>query len=151
MSCEKHKKLIEKYLDGIINEAELANLKSHVENCSACRNEFEQSKQLQGGLNKSMSIQTTAKEAKEAILSRLSNERLESTQKVLPSGRLAIAASILIAAGLLLGFHLGRVTSTQTIEPSAMKSTSKHSLSCPFGAMAHCVSALRSNFTPRCF
>ena len=97
MSCENYKKLIEKYLDGIINDTELGNLKSHAENCSACRNEFKQSRQLQCVIAEGMSVQTTSKEAREAILSRLTDKRIESAPKVLFAGRMAVAASILIA------------------------------------------------------
>ena len=125
MNCENYKKLIEKYLDGIITDTELVNLKSHAENCSACRNEFEQSRQLQCVIAEGMSVQTTAKEAREAILSRLTDKRIESAPKVLFAGRMAIAASILIAAGLLSGLYLGRFTSTQTGELLAAK-TSLH-------------------------
>ena len=114
MSCEKHKKLIEKYLDGIINDMELANLKSHTESCPSCKNELEQSKQLLGAIAEGMSAEKTAEEARETILSELTTKRFESVPKVLFAGRMAVAASILIVAGLLLGFYLGRVTNTQT-------------------------------------
>ncbi len=117
MNCERYKKLIEKYLDGIINAADLANLESHTENCSACRDEFERSKQLQTVLAEGMSVQTDAKEAKEAVLSRLTDKGLVAAPKVFFAGRMAIAASILIVAGLFLSFYLGRVTSTQTRTP----------------------------------
>lgn len=123
MSCEKYKKLIKKHFDGIINGTELATLKSHTESCSVCKNEFEQSNQLQDVIAEGMSAQTTAKEAREAILSRLADKRFESAPKMLFSRRAALAASILIVAGLLLGFYLGRVTSTKRGEPLAAKTT----------------------------
>jgi len=119
MSCEKYKKLIEKYLDGIISDAELANLKSHAESCPACRNEFEQSRQLQAVLAEGMSAQTTAEEARGTILLKLMDKRFESASKTLFAAKMAVAASILIAAGLLLGFYLGTVASTKTGEPLA--------------------------------
>ena len=117
MNCEKYKKLIEKYSDGIIGNAELADLKSHAESCSICKSEFEQSKQLQTVLAEGMSVQTTPKEASDTILSRLTDKKPELTPKVLLTGRIAIAASILIVAGLALGFYLGKSTSTQTRTP----------------------------------
>ncbi len=117
MNCEKYKKLIEKYLDGIINDTELANLKSHAQNCSACRNDFEQCRQLQSVITEGMSVQTTAEKARESILSRLTDKRFESAPKVLFAGRMAVAAGILIVAGLLLGFYLGTVTTTETGKP----------------------------------
>ena len=125
MNCEKYKKLIEKYLDGIIGDKELADLKSHSENCSICRNEFEQFQQLQSVIAEGMSTQTNAKEAREIILSRLENEKHKSPPTILFTGLKSIAASVLIVAGLFLSFYLGRVTGRQTTAPLAAK-TSLH-------------------------
>ena len=121
MNCQNYNKLIEKYIDGIINDTELANLKSHAENCSACRNEFEQSRQLQAVIAEGMSVQKTAEKARQAILSRLADKRFESAPVALFGRRIAIAASILLVAGLLLGFYLGTVTITQTGKPLTAK------------------------------
>jgi hypothetical protein len=125
MDCEKYKKLIEKYLDGIISDKELADLKSHLENCSICRKEFEQFQQLQNVIAEGMSTPRTAKEAREVILSRLADEKDKSPSTVLFTGWKAIAASILIIACLSLSFYLGRITGTQTTAPLAAK-TSLH-------------------------
>ena len=123
MNCEKNKKLIEKYLDGIIGDNELADLKSHTENCSVCRKEFEQSRLLQNVLAEGMSPQTNTKEAREIILSKLADEKHKSPSILLFSRWTSIAASILIVAGLALSFYLGRVTCTQTTVPLAAKTS----------------------------
>jgi len=123
MNCEKYKKLIERYLDGIINDTELANLKFHAESCSACRNKLEQSKQLEDVIVEGMSAQTTAKKARDTILSKLTDKKIESAPRTLFVGKVAIAASILIVASLLLGFYLGRVTNTQTEVALAAKTS----------------------------
>lgn len=125
MDCDKYKKLIEKYLDGIINDTELTDLKSHSENCSICRKEFEQSRLLQTVIVEGMSTRTTAKEAREIILSKLGDVKYKSPSMSLFTGWKAIAASILIAACLSSGFYMGRVTSTRTTAPLAAK-TSLH-------------------------
>ncbi len=125
MNCEKYKKLIEKYLDGIISDEELAGLESHSEKCSDCRKEFEQSKQLQSVIAEGMSTQTNAQEVRDIILSKLADEKHKSPSTILFTGWKAIAASVLIAAGLTLSFYMGRVTGTQTTAPLAAK-TSLH-------------------------
>ena len=125
MNCEKYKKFIEKYLDGIISDKELADLKSHSRNCSDCSVKFEQSRQLQSVIAEGMTAQTTAQEAREIILSKLADEKHKSSPRLLFSRRMAIAASILIAACLTLGFYTGRVTGKQTTAPLAAK-TSLH-------------------------
>ena len=125
MNCEKYKKLIEEYLDGIIGDKELADLKSHTENCSICRNEFEQSRQLKNVMAEGMSPRINAKDAKEKILSKLADEKHKSPSMLLFSRWTSIAASIMIVASLVLSFYLGRVTSTKTTVPLAEK-TSLH-------------------------
>ena len=125
MNCEKYKKLIEKYLDGIISDKELADLKSHSQNCSICRKEFEQSKQFQSVIAEGMSTPKTAQEVREIILSKLEDEKHELSPKLLFSRWMAIAASILIIACLSLGFYMGKVTSKQTTAPFTAK-TSLH-------------------------
>ncbi|MBN2589320.1 MAG: zf-HC2 domain-containing protein, partial [Sedimentisphaerales bacterium] len=123
MNCEKYKKLIEKYLDGIIDDKELADLKSHTQNCSICRNEFEQSRLLQTIVTEGMSPQTTAKNAKEIILSKLAGEKHKSPSILLFSRWTSIAASIIIIAALALSFYLGRATSTKTQVPLGDKTS----------------------------
>jgi hypothetical protein len=123
MNCEKYAKLIEKYLDGIISDKELADLKSHLENCSICRKEFKRFQQLQAVIAEGMSTRTTAKEAKEIILSKLADEKHKSPSTALFTGRMAIAASILVVVGLSLSFYMGRVTGRQTTAPLAAKTS----------------------------
>ena len=125
MECEKYNNLIEKYLDGIIGDNELADLKSHSKKCSICRNEFERFQQLQTVIAEGMSTRTNAKEAREIILSKLADGKHKSPSTGLFTGWKAIAASILIVVGLSLSFYMGRVTSTKTTVPLTAK-TSLH-------------------------
>ena len=113
MNCEKYKKLIEKYLDGIIDDTELTALRSHTESCSVCRDEFQQCRQMQSVITEGMSVHKSTEQARETILSKLTEKRVESAPVVLFGKRIAIAASILIVAGLFLSFYLGRITTKQ--------------------------------------
>ena len=121
MSCEKYKKLIEKYLDGIISDMELADLKSHAQNCSLCKKEFEQSKTLQAVIAESFSGKITVEDAAEAVLSKLTDKKIGSPTKVSFAGWKAVAASILIMVSLLSGLCLGRFSNVQTWLPLTAK------------------------------
>ena len=114
MTCEKHKKLIEKYVEGTISEGQLAELKAHTETCESCREEFERCVLLQDVVRHAFSSRTSAEQAGASLVARLSEEPnlwLHPTRngKALFAGkRAAIAAGVLLAVGLFLGFVLGR-------------------------------------------
>lgn len=114
MTCEKYKILIEQYIDGTISEGQLSELKTHAGMCASCREKFERCILLQDVVRRAFSSQMTAEQAKESLAARLSEEpnvRLRPARfsTVLFTGkRAAIAASVLLAVGLFLGFALGR-------------------------------------------
>jgi len=113
-TCDKYKNLIEKYIEGTISEGQLAELKNHAEKCDSCRAQFERCILLQDVVKEALSSQTSAEQAGASIVARLSEEpNLRPAHArfstILYSGkRAAIAAGILLAIGLLLGFVTGR-------------------------------------------
>lgn len=120
MNCEKYTELIEKYLSADIKEYELEQLKEHIGQCESCRNKYEQLSSLEKIVKESFTSTTTAEQASETILSKLPANRPVSTQ-ILPFNKWsAIAASILVVAGLLSGFFLGRFDTTKQV-PTAVK------------------------------
>jgi len=115
MTCEKYKNLIEKYIEGTISNEHLAELKAHTEMCKSCCEELEHCVLLQDIVKESLSSQTSTEQAGDALVTRISEDpklRLRPARysTVLFTGkRAAIAASVLLAVGLLLGFVMGRV------------------------------------------
>ena len=114
MTCEKYKNLIEKFIEGTISNGQLAELKSHTETCESCREEFERCVLLQDTVKHAFSSRTSAEQAGASLVARLSEEpnlRLRPVRYGTASfagKRAAIAAGILLAVGLLLGFTIGR-------------------------------------------
>ena len=113
-TCEKYKNLIEKYIEGTIIDGQLADLKTHAETCESCREEFERCVLLQDVVRQAFSSPMAAEHAGASLVARLSEEpnlRLRSTRfgtALFAGKRAAIAAGILLAIGLLLGFTIGR-------------------------------------------
>jgi len=112
--CEKYKNLIEKYLDGIIADSELAELKTHADTCKPCREEFDRCAVLQDAVRQAFLPRTAAKQAKASVLTRLSAEPNRRpvfapfSAAWFGGRRAAIAAGIVLVVGLFLGFALGR-------------------------------------------
>jgi len=112
-TCEKYKNLIEKYIEGTIGAGQLAELKAHIETCKSCREQFERCVLLQDVVKEALSSQTSAEQAGASLVARLSEEPNRRPahvrlSKILYSGKRAtIAAGILLAVGLSLGFALG--------------------------------------------
>jgi len=114
MTCEKYKNFILTYIDGTITDGQLAELKTHAETCESCRMEFKRCVLLQDVVKHAFSSRTSAEQAGTALVARLSAEphlRLRPARlgtALFAGKRAAIAAGILLAIGLLLGFTLGR-------------------------------------------
>jgi ferric-dicitrate binding protein FerR (iron transport regulator) len=114
ITCEKYKNLIEKFIEGTISDQQLTELKSHTKTCESCREEFKRCVLLRDVLRHSLSSRTTAGQASSSVMSKLSakpNIRLQPA----PHGttlsvrrQAAVAAAIILAVGLFLGFALGR-------------------------------------------
>jgi ferric-dicitrate binding protein FerR (iron transport regulator) len=114
ITCEKYKKFIEEFVDGTISNEQLAELLNHTETCKSCREEFKRYVLLQDVLRHSLSSQTTAGQASASVMSKLSEKSNRRLQPVLHGTTLplrrqaAVAAAIILAVGLFLGFALGR-------------------------------------------
>jgi ferric-dicitrate binding protein FerR (iron transport regulator) len=119
IDCAKYKNLIEKHLDGIIAEAELAELKSHAQTCPPCREEFNRCALMQKAIGQAFSSGPSAELASVSLLEKLPvepNRYVGSAWFV--SRRAAIAAGILLTVGLFAGFALGRLSGLgQTLTP----------------------------------
>ncbi|MEJ2701286.1 MAG: FecR domain-containing protein [Sedimentisphaerales bacterium] len=113
MSCGEYKDLIEKYLDGAIAEDELSKLQAHIEACPLCRADFERGTFVENAVKQAFSSHTSVEQAGASLVARLSeqpNRKLCVHRPVILSGgrRIAVAAGIVLAFGLVLGFALGR-------------------------------------------
>ncbi|MHC4545326.1 MAG: FecR domain-containing protein [Planctomycetota bacterium] len=116
MDCEKYKKLIEKYIEGTISDEQVTELKSHTETCKPCKEEFEQCTVLEDVVREAFSSASSAEEGKASVMARLSAEpntvvrRAQYNLGWLTGRRASIAAGILLAIGLTLGFSMGRAS-----------------------------------------
>jgi hypothetical protein len=114
-TCEKYKNLIEKFIERTISDEQLADLKNHTETCESCREEFKRCVLLQDVLKHSLSSQTTGGQASASVMSRLPGKSDRRKQLVLHGTTLsvrrqaAVAAAIILAVGLFIGFAIGRV------------------------------------------
>ncbi len=114
MTCEKYKNLIEEYIEGTISSEQLAELKTHTEACESCREEFKHCVLLQDVVKQALSSPMDAERAGASLVARLSEEpnlRLRPVRfgtAMFTGKRAAIAAGVLLAVGLFLGFALGR-------------------------------------------
>ena len=109
--CTKHRNLIEKYLDGIITDSELAELRGHTQTCPPCREEYDRCVLMQSAVKQAFSSGAFTEQASASLLEKLP---VESNRFVgtawLAGRRAAVAAGILLAVGLLAGFALGRLS-----------------------------------------
>ena len=115
MTCEKYKKLIEKYVEGTISDGQITELKTHTQTCESCRKEFERCVLIHDVFRQAFSSPTAAERAGASLADRLSAEpnlrlpRARFGTAFFTGGRAVIAACVLLAVGLLLGFAVGRV------------------------------------------
>ncbi len=108
MSCDKYNELIEKYLNGDIEDSELDELKNHNLQCASCHEKCEHLGRFEDVIKSAFSSATTAEQASDSILSKLQATRIVSAPAVLFSKQMAVAASIFLALGLLSGYGLAR-------------------------------------------
>lgn len=124
MNCEKYKKLIEKYIEGTISDDQVAELKRHSETCQRCGEEFKQCVGLENAVREAFSSRMSAKEGRASVMARLNSEPNIATRRAqynfgwLAGRRASIAAGILLAIGLTLGFYMGRAS---TDKPTGAK------------------------------
>ena len=117
ITCEQCKELIEQYLDGVIGDAQLVELKEHTQTCDGCGEEFERYSLMENVIKDAFSSETSVEEARDGILKRVSEEdgpqMRARRMKLMSLGRRrsAVAAAVLLAVGLTMGFGLGRMDS----------------------------------------
>ncbi len=121
-SCQRYRDLIEQYLDGTVGDAELAELKAHARDCPSCREELDRCVLLRETIRESFSPGMTAEQGAASVLARLAEQPAARRGQAryapawLAGRQMAIAAGILLAVGLLLGFALGRVGSNKPVD-----------------------------------
>ena len=118
ITCQMAKDLIEIYTDGTILGDELERLKAHTETCEACREEFHRSTLMTEVVQEALSPPIDAAQAKIQVMAMLSEERPRQSASLWSIGmRTAVAAGIVLAVGLLVGFVLGRTKSAGPDKP----------------------------------
>jgi ferric-dicitrate binding protein FerR (iron transport regulator) len=115
MSCDKYNELIEKYLNGDIEDSELDELKNHTQQCASCHKKFEHLGRFEEVIKSALSSATTIEQASDSILSKLQARRIARAPAVLFSKQMAVAASIFLAVGLLAGYGLARFNAGKRI------------------------------------
>ncbi len=111
--CRKYEALIEKYLDGELADTGLAELRAHVEQCEGCREQYERMRETSRMVKAALSSPNTAGEASKAVLSRIGVARFVPAGRPVFGKYSPIAAGVLLAMGLVLGFNWGRRTATE--------------------------------------
>jgi ferric-dicitrate binding protein FerR (iron transport regulator) len=117
--CRIFQDLIEEYLDGTIGESDLESLQAHTAVCQACAEEFRRSTVIQEVIADAFEPRTGAKDATGAIMASLPNRVGRVRVWAIP-GRLAAAAMVLLAVGMIAGFSLGRSGSVPPDEAAAL-------------------------------
>jgi ferric-dicitrate binding protein FerR (iron transport regulator) len=123
MKCQRYTTAVEKYIDGTIGDDLLAELESHAETCESCREELGRCALMQDVIKEALSSCTSAEKAGQTLAARIPAESartagLSGGEPVFSFGRqAAVAASIVLAIGLFLGFALGRAGTGRRIEP----------------------------------
>jgi anti-sigma factor RsiW len=113
-NCKKFKNLIEKYIDGTIDDNQLKELEEHSQACQSCREELEQCTLVQESVKQAFSSTISAEQAGASVMSKLPENKSHRIRNagVHPARfvgkQFAAAAGILLAIGLFSGFLLGR-------------------------------------------
>ncbi len=117
--CRTFQDLIDEYLDGTISESRLEELKAHAAACETCAEELRRSDVMREVIVDAFEPPTTAKNAAAQIMAKCP-DRPHKVEVRAFRGRLAVAAAILLAAGAIVGFALGRSGSVPTDERAAL-------------------------------
>jgi len=117
--CRRYQDLIEEYLDGTIDGSRLQELKAHAAACERCAEELRRSDMMREVIVDAFEPPTTAKDAAARVMAKCPNRPHKVEVQAFP-GRLAVAAGILLAAGVIVGFALGRSGSVSPDELAAL-------------------------------
>ena len=127
MNCEKYKNIILKLVDGTISDRQLTELKTHTDTCDSCRDEFDRCVLLQETIKQAFSSSVASEQAGASVLAKLpakSNRRLQPAPyntTLFARRQAAVAAGIVLAVGLFLGFALGRAGTGKPAAPPLKK------------------------------
>jgi len=128
MSCQSAKDLIESVVDGTIDSDQLDALKTHTETCAACRAEFERCTLVEEVVKDAFVSSMEAEQAGRRIAEQIAS-RPQSPVRVVHFGagwaRLAVAATMVLAAGLLIGFVTGRTQRGEPVETVPLETVSR--------------------------
>jgi hypothetical protein len=119
--CEKYKNLFEQYIEGTIDDEHFAELTMHVDTCESCRMEFKRCVLVQDVVKHTFSSPMTAEQAGALLVTKLSEKPDHKLRPVFNGTILsvrrqaAVAAAIILAVGLFLGFALGRAGTDKTM------------------------------------
>jgi ferric-dicitrate binding protein FerR (iron transport regulator) len=117
--CRAFRDLVEEYMDGTIDDDRLAELKAHAAVCDACAEEFRRGVLLREVVADAFEPRMTAKDAAAHVVAESPGRSRRTGVRVIPA-RLAVAAAILLAAGTIVGFALGRAGSVPADELAAL-------------------------------
>jgi ferric-dicitrate binding protein FerR (iron transport regulator) len=108
--CQKARELIERFVDGTISSDQEQELNSHAETCQTCREEIAHVTLVGEVIGDAFTPQTTAVQARPRVLAALPES--PETSRTRLTWRLwtrnAVAAAVLLAAGLLIGLAADR-------------------------------------------
>jgi predicted anti-sigma-YlaC factor YlaD len=128
ITCQACRDLIEKYLDVTISDAQVEELKAHTEGCESCREELERYSVMPDVVKEAFSFPTAVGRIKASLAARRAGEpnlqvqRIHRNRMRFAWALRAVAAVILLVAGLSLGFALGRAGFVRpTGVPTAME------------------------------
>ena len=105
MNCKEIKKLLNSYIDGILDKDTSTQIKAHLESCSDCRKEFLELKELISSLN---ILSTQSRPAPEtltqSIMTKITQEKIEIQSSWINNLKKQISISILSFPRLSLSF-----------------------------------------------
>jgi ferric-dicitrate binding protein FerR (iron transport regulator) len=121
ISCDNARELIQKILDGTVETTERAELEAHVQTCQACRDALKRFELMEEVIADALVPDTEAVRARARIIAQLPERTGTSIRISSHWTRTAVAAAVMLAAGLALGFVVGREGQSQTPEAVALR------------------------------
>jgi ferric-dicitrate binding protein FerR (iron transport regulator) len=107
-SCDHARGLIEKVVEGTISDVQFAELKAHTQTCVTCREELRRCSLVEEVVQDAFATSTAAEQAARQVLARLETMPRPEARVVRVSWMRAVAACLILGAGLLLGFAAGK-------------------------------------------
>ena len=110
-ACHLFRDLMDEYLDGTIRDSRRQELEIHARTCRDCAEQLRASRLMQDVIADAFGPRTAAREAREELLAKLADRRRHPIRRpggLVVGARWAVAAGIVLAVGLSLGFALGR-------------------------------------------